>query len=271
MIEVRNTAFGLEDLHRLVYVDWNSPDSPLWLHGALPLDALGGAWFFTNARILLNAIGDEDGVPLTQNGNLIRAFVLRMVDQMKWPLSHMETNRRYYTKALDEERAFPLHVLRVVCQNGRLLLKRGRKLRITSRARSLLADDQAGALFRHLFVAFFQDFNLAYLDRCHEFPGIQQTAAVILWRLQQVVQEWIEVKKLPDQVLLPPVRQEIEALRNPHLQFDEAPLLLGLRILAPLTWFGLIEVTEPAEEFMFWESRRVRKTPLFDRFLQFEF
>ncbi len=54
-------------------------------------------------------------------------------------------------------------------------------------------------------------------------------------------------------------------LRNP----DRAPpVLLVLRLLQPLRWFGLVECR--GEDATLTDHGEWRKTPMFDRFVQFD-
>src|SRR5205085_2165375 len=160
--------------------DWTSPKGPLRLSAGLGLANLAEAEFFMNARLFLTALVEKDGAATTATGNLNRVFVGRMFDRLKLPSVSRESIRRC-CKVLNEHDLWALHLARVISECARLVARRKKRFHVTKAGRALLPDDQAGALYRALFLAYFRRFDFRYFQ-LREVSGIQRTAAAILWR-----------------------------------------------------------------------------------------
>jgi len=60
-----------------------------------------------------------------------------------------------------------------------------------------------------LFLAYFRRFDLHYDFHLRDVPGIQQTIAVIFWRLDTVARDWKPVRGLTPEILLPGVLNQL--------------------------------------------------------------
>lgn len=125
----------------------------------------------------------------------------------------------------------------------------------------------AGRLFSLLFKTFFRRFNLAYLDRLSDSPMVQEMAAYYLFRLSRFGENWMLLRSVMDEIMLPWALPEDEGPYR-HLKEDA---LLHHRLIAPLESFGLLEKRNipgngRTDSFNLLE---IRKTPLFDRFITF--
>ena len=127
--------------------------------------------FFVNARIFLKALADEGGAEATATGNLNRAFVGRMFERMELPPIYRETTR-HVCKVINELDLRTLHITRIVCDCAGLVKRRKKRFALTPLGRRLLPDEQAGALFRALFIAHFRTFDLSYDFQLRDVPGI---------------------------------------------------------------------------------------------------
>jgi hypothetical protein len=250
----------------LLTADWDNPAGPLRLNNNLALPELAHSPFFLNARCLLRVLGAAGGTPSTTAGNLNRAFVWRMFGLMALHNEYRESFRHHY-KALNEQELNPLHLPRVVCECGKLIAKRNKRFTVTRRGCDLLPDDQAGALYRQLFIAHFRQFNLGYRYPVRDVPGIQQTMAVILWRLSCVARDWTPVLGLAKQVLILPVYDQLLAARVSEYDTD-AWILAGYAI-NPLLDFGLIEKQKAGDWPGCDDKDHIRVTALFRRFITF--
>jgi hypothetical protein len=140
---------------------------------------------------------------------------------------------------------------------------------VTRKGRELLREDRAGALYHHLFDTMFRQFNLAYLTRVDEVPGIQETFPYELYRIAQLpLEQAHEIDDLVPVVLLPVVREEIAEYAS---SVDTPRWLLKNFLLRPLEGFGLVEIVAgkrkpPSVDLM----NRVRRLPLFDAFIRFD-
>ncbi|MEO0080624.1 MAG: hypothetical protein ABIK44_08125 [candidate division WOR-3 bacterium] len=253
----------------LLSCDWCSADSPLRLRDDLSLDQVGSTRFFDQARRFLRLMVENDGAPLTPGGWLKRAYVARLLEHLEWPRGFIAPLRSCFRK-IDESDVKPLKIINSVCQLGNLVRKRRGRLYVPRTVLPLLEDDRAGQLYHRLFLTFFRKFNLDNLWGFAQTPLLQDTIAILLWRLTIVAREWVPLHRIPDELLLGPVWNEIIA-QEEKFQLD----LLFHRVLEPLAWFGLLECTPELREIEFDITKdlrdlRLRKRPLFDQFIQFQ-
>lgn len=253
-----------DQVHRLLEAEWGEPGSAVRLDPTVELEALEHARTLVSARRFLRALQDDGGTRATRAGNLNRAFVAEMVEELSWRPGFREELRRW-NKVVDEGDARPLHILRVLLEEAGLAALRKGTFRATGKARDLLAEERAGALFALLFRTHFRVLNLAYLDRAAPAPGFQDCAAVALYRFGALDPAWRTPAELVGQLLLPAVRDQIPIRAG----WDPAALILQTRLLDPLEGFGLAELRESPGPTPHLPTRRFRRTPLFGRFLGF--
>ena len=257
-----------EVLPGLMAADWENNTGAIRFRRDIPLVELSGARVFSNARLFLSAVGDRGGVAATQTGNLQRSVVAEMVRILEWPNAYMEEIRSHF-KVINELDAWPLHIIRIICEHGGLLQRRKSKFSVTKIGGGLLADEKAGELYRRLFIGCFRHVNLDYFCRfAEDFDDIQHTFAVILWRLGDLAADWVSTKELIPRILLPAVLNDIE---DRCIRRDNIPYIVTGHVYRPLNWFGLMEHDSEDPEHVFWEKCLIRKTPLFDRFIEFAF
>jgi len=254
-------------LQRLVDTDWESADSLVQLRDDLPFERVGSTRFYDQTRLFLRLVVESDGAPLTTLGGwLKRAYVARMMEQMQWPREYIESMRDMFKK-VDEYDAKPLDIIRTVCESGNFVRRRRDRLYVPRTIHALLKDAQAGRLYRRLFQTFFRSFSLNYLYGGRETPLLQQSIAVILWRLHIKAGNWISLRLLPDEVLVDQVKRELAASDSfPNMELHT----LYHRVVEPLMWFGLLEADrEPERRHSLNVETRFRKTPLLDEFIHF--
>ena len=253
-------------LRYLLAARWELPGGPIQFSDALALKELAEAPLFLNARLLLETLAADGGTPATATGNLNRVFVRRMFDAMTLPKPFRESTLRV-CKVINEPDVWRLHEARIVCGCAGLLGCRKKRFSVTKLGRELLAEERAGELYRKLFIAYFRNYNLEYQFRLRSVPGIQETMAVILWRLDAVARDWTPVSGLPEQVLLPSVHQQLRAtMISPH---DKEEWILSGYVLNALCDFGLIELKNPGELPGIDEKDHIRLAPLWSRFITF--
>jgi hypothetical protein len=249
----------------LLVANWMSPGGPFRLSADLGLADLAEAEFFLNARLFLRALVEEDGAATTATGNLNRVFVGRMFERLNLPSVSRESIRRY-CKVVNEHDLWALHLARIISEFARLVARRKKRFHVTKAGRVLLPDDQAGALYCALFVAYFRRFDLSY-GQLRDVPGIQATVAAILWRFDDLAQDWTPVGGLARCILLPGVLHEMhEAMTYPY---DTEEWILISYILNPLLDFGLIETKKKGEWPGVTEKDHIRVTGLWKKFIRF--
>jgi hypothetical protein len=254
-------------LGSLLVADWESPTGPMAFSPNLALIDLADATFFQNTRLLLAALAAKQGTPATATGNLTRAFVGSLFDRVILSAANRDSIR-HVCKVVNEHDVWPLHLARVVAECARLVARRNKRFQLTRAGKELLPDDQAGALYRRLFLAYFRKFDLHYDFHLRDVPGIQQTLAVILWRLDSVAGDWTPVCGLASQILLPGVFKELHAaMVSPY---DKEEWILGGYVLEPLFDIGLLERKRRSEWTLVTKDDEIRTTALWRKFIHFE-
>jgi len=254
-------------LPRLLQADWESPTGPMRLSASLTLSDLADATFLHNARRFLAALDEAGGTPATATGNLNRVFVRQMFDRLILSQTFREMTL-HVSKVLNEQDVWVLHVVRIVSECAGLVARRRQRFQLTRAGRACLPDTQAGTLYRKLFLAHFRKFDLHYDFHLRDVPGIQQTLAVILWRLDNVARDWAPVRGLAAQVLLPGVLNELHAaMAFPH---DTEEWILGGYVFLPLLDLGLLERRPRTEWTLFTKDDEIRTTALWRKFIHFD-
>ncbi|MFO7651155.1 MAG: hypothetical protein R6X13_07465 [bacterium] len=256
-------------LERLLRSDWESGDSTIRLAADITPEEVESTLLLDQTRKYLGFVAECGGVELTPNDWLKLAVVKQMVERLDWAQRELEPMRPF-VKRVTERNVRPLGAMRSVCEVAGLVRYRRDVMYVPRRVLPLLVREQGGTLYRRLFLALFRQGNLSELYAPQEqTPLFDQSMAVVLWRLGTVARDWIAVNRLSDEVLLESVYQE--AVRAAGLP-EVADSLLWHRAIEPLVWFGLLECDVESSGRFWFELRskaRVRKTPLFDRFIKF--
>jgi hypothetical protein len=252
-------------VHKLIYSKWDNDDCPIKFNKNLSLDDLNKSIFFRNTRLFLNTIISSGGAPATATGNLSRKFVTLMFEEME--LGNKYRKRiTTYNKVLNETDVFPLHLIKIICEQGDLIHLRSKKFHVRKLFLELLSDENAEELYYLLFRTFYEVFFLGYLDRFPEFDSLQGTINYTLYQLSVICNDFVPVKNMFEKIVLPAVQEEI---RQEPVITREIGWLLQSRILEPLINFGLIEgkikKSKHVEDIV-----KVRKSPLYDKFMSFE-
>jgi hypothetical protein len=185
-----------------------------------------------------------------------------MLDRMTWPDGYLEHLHAVH-KVINEQDVFPLHIIRIILDlSGLLVLKNG-VFSASNKGKQLLREDRAGVLYHALFKAHFQLMNLDYLDRMPSMPGFQDTIPYSLFMLSKIGAGWKRTNDLARELLLPPVKAEME-----NTGF-EVHWFLSNRLFRPLQDFGLLEHRDLLDQQKRPGLDLVRKTTLFDSFVSF--
>ena len=252
---------------RLLQTDWESATGPMRLSASLTLSDLGDAPFLQHTRVLLAGLATDQGTPATATGNLNRAFVGKLFDRLALAKPYRDSIRSV-CKVINEQDLWPLHLARVVAELAHLVTRRNKRFQLTRAGQELLTDDQAGALYRRVFLAYFRRFDLQYDFRFRKVPLIQQSMAVILWRLDTVAREWSPMRGLARQILMQSVFGQLHAAMTfPH---DTEEWILAGYVLEPLFDLGLIERKSRSKFTAFEKADHIRTSALWRKFISFE-
>lgn len=254
-------------LRELMKSDWNDPRGALYVNTTLTADDVAGAGLYLASRLLLERLRAAGKVKATSSrGNLPRALVRALLPLLPLPLLRREVYERHY-RVMNEEDIPLLHQVRVACEAAQLLRKQGGYFRLTRRGAALLDPARAGELYGALFTAFFRRLSLAYFDRLPEYPGIQDTLPILLWRLKDTANDWTSLENLCKATLVPGLWKEIAA--DEDRWHGGRGLTLDARVWRHLAYFGLLE-SQPAEPSpLAAMPKAYRITPLFKKALKF--
>lgn len=243
---------------------------PLRLAEGLCLEELEGSAFLGNARLFLHRLAETGGAGATTAGNLKRAFVAELLEVMRWREGYLEDLHRM-NRVVNEDDAWPLHVLRVNLEIAGLVKLRKGTFSITKRGREMAAPQAAGRLNAHLFRCYFGDFNLEYGHGGHDGPSLQPAVPLLLWLIGVRARDWISVGELA-RLVLPGRPGDFAPDERPTWSGEAAGL--EYKLLMPLSDFGVLERRKLGGEAERWrrtqEDTQVRTTPLFEGFLDFD-
>ncbi len=99
-------------------------------------------------------------------------------------------------------------------------------------------------------------------------PELQSTFPAVLWRLTHLYTDWAQVGGIAEKVLLPEIQKKLTETAPAILSAD---WLVCCYFCQPLEDFGLIERKKGKSVFGIGEDDTIRLTPLFDRFIKFNF
>ena len=247
--------------------EWQNDAFPMRLNDRLPLLQLQSSSLLMNSRVVLHEILKAGRVKATSAGNLNRKTTHKILSKyitIKSPglFPDIDTNK------FNEQHIFDIHKPRVLMQlSGLLRLKKG-YFHVTKKGAEMFKEESAGELYSTLFRIHFTKYNISYLDRLPDCNELQKSIAYTFYRLSKCANDWIDVEKIPQEILMPAV---IKAIRINTPQYDWTLGIISLRVLEPLEEFGLIELEYAPDEHGVNTLKRVRKTPLFDMFMSFDF
>jgi hypothetical protein len=249
----------------LTHLPWEDSNFPIKFNKNIELSQLKNSAFFNNTTILLTTLLElKDKDTATAKRNLNRKVVQAVFDSLVLD-SEARADILRFNKVINEDDVMPLNVVRIVCEEAKLILCRKKKFLVSSRGKELLHNDKAGQLYYQLFHTYFKKFNTGYVDRLPAFDCVQHTIGYSFYRLSRIADEFVDMEELFDKIFLPAVRSEIRKKLPPVLKVK---WLVQSRIVGPLTGFGLLECRYKEEGGR--EIVAVRKTKLFDRFIRWE-
>lgn len=250
----------------LIHRNWMGPEPVILLSDSLAIEELSNAPLLLNTRLLLQILVDEGPVKLTANGRFTRKCLYRFLETFHFPPGFVAILLRY-SKAVNETDVRPLATLRIVTQLAGLVRTAHGRMSITRKGVQMLKEENAGALFRLLFMTFFDKFNIACQDRMMEVDEIQATAPHMFYILSQKAATWRDAKELAHEVLIPLAEDAVP----PNEHWDLPAALVTSRIFSSLERFGLLEGRNSnVEDGTFIAPDQYRKSPLFDRFFTFD-
>lgn len=224
---------------------------------------IAGSAVARNTLILLRKTIECGGLPLTTTGNLSRAVVREMREQIDWP-GYDQADAFRFHKVINEPDFLPLLMVRLLAEAAKLVrIQRGR-LVATPLGKSILSDARQGALPAILFHLSFWHMDFGYFGRGLLGTWPQADIGIVLWSLSVSASDWQSSEKLT----------RLCTILEPAMilgTWDRASYAREARILRPLLWFGLLEHrSEKIANSRFGEHHFYRKAAYFDRMLAFD-
>jgi hypothetical protein len=257
-----------DQVQQLLSGDWFTWGA-LRLNRQLTVEDVGDAPLFADARTLLSYVAAEQPIKETPAKNLPRVHVAQLLSRLRTTQPRGVARKFVDPPPKNEEDVVWLPELRHVLAFAGLLTRR-KGLRLSTRGRSLLADERAGELYALLFHTLFRTLNLAVFDRLDRYRGLQSTVAFSFYKLRTAARDWRTADDLGRDAWLPTAREPLTDWEITH-QFDWAPLAFARRVLEPLVEFGLLHERRSPTEDEWRELVEYRLSPLYNRFLRFEF
>lgn len=151
-------------------------DSIITFRNDLPSSLFKKVPFFNCVKYLLNIIKRENEIKLTPSGNLPNKFVKELYDK-KFILDDF-TPETKNIKSFKETEIRSIHLSKVICYVAKLVKTQKNSILLTKLGQEIIKDDFE--LLKILFVNFYKDYNLSYMDSYPEFDFSQVSPFFLL-------------------------------------------------------------------------------------------
>ncbi|MEQ1938224.1 hypothetical protein ABMA46_08215 [Mesorhizobium sp. CN5-321] len=234
----------------------------IMLNESLGASDLSGSPMAINGMKVLIRAAENGGITLTKSGAFYRKFVTWAAEDFQWP--GYETEELYaLNKVLNEQDFIPLSIMHELMIGARLLRHTKGKALTMKAGKAMIGDH--GALQAELFDTYFLALDHGAYERFpidHDDPDFVHFLGVAHNRLD----DWVPLTELAGWCL------PIDMITNYRFSpLEDACYYLLSRLVRPLLWLGMIERYPGVERYPAFHDLRYRKTPLYDRFLHFNF
>jgi hypothetical protein len=251
-------------MHRLLHFPFSSPEilsfDP-FPEGASEAPAL------RLFLLLAEALG-ETGVKLTAKGNIPPKICDAIA--LSWWGPEIYARQTRYGGIRTQDDFHEIGIIRILGEEGGLLLKRKGRLSVTAKCRKIRKTHGEAGVFSLLFDIYVRRFNWAYRDRYEPLPFIQESFAFALFLLKRMGEEWRPAEEYQEAYVraFPALLEEIP--ESPYRSREKtAGRVFFLRSLERFAFFFGLAEQDPLPDPFDNVTYRIRKTPLLDRLVRF--
>jgi hypothetical protein len=181
----------------------HAPDSRITLSHDSDLDFRQVSPLMRNTIRLVDQCDATNGLKLTAKGNLSRAVVAEFISVLDWPAFDLE-GALALNKVINETDLWPLHFVRELAQEMKLVRRYKGQLQATKQGRQLVGGENGRELHAELFRTLLWHINLAYFDGFPIQGWPQSEIGVSLWSSSVSAHAWSKRETLtrlstPDQ------------------------------------------------------------------------
>jgi hypothetical protein len=256
-----------DQVHRMLNFPFDTPDlfdfpETLTIEPKVPILAL--------VRSITDAI-DDKGLKATAKGNLPQKLCREAASRYLSELP--EDDIQHLFSVNKEEDCADLHVTRLILELAGLLRKTKGRFYLTRKYHQLVTQSGLTRLYPVIFKTCCTQFNWGYRDRYQEIPFIQQSFLFTLYLLSCHGENWKPFSFYEDRFLqaFPMVCDEVEPETFITAE-DQIRNCYSTRTLERFLHFmGLARVERIASKKPFSREYRIRKTPLMDEVVRFNF
>ncbi len=200
---------------------------------------------------------------------------MTLLDNGVWPQGYVQDVKKF-NKTINEEDAFELHELRLVCELAKIFRKYKGRLITVKKNQNLLKQDKVSELYARLLTTWFREFNFAYRMGYEE----------VLRDFQQQIPYYLyKFSKMPDRQSLEQIAKDI-VFPTPEWSFFDSEqaesnrlryrgMFLETFMFRILNYFGLVEIdkSKSDKDLLLADNENIfiTKTQLFYDVIRFNF
>lgn len=253
------------ELVELVTSDWTEGMNMLYLRPDISFDGLNKPFFLQNTLVFMDELQQQNGFDLTPSEYLKRKHVEALMERMIWPEGYIEEVRKY-NKVFNEDNVWLLHTLRVLLDIAGLIRKSKGKYVPVKKRLHLFESGNEGALYQHIFDTYYKQMNMGFLTNSGGAELIQESTPYILYSMRRLNNDWHRISYIVDVCLLDVVKMDF--LNRKQFEFQTPEKELYWLFLKSAELFGLVEVEHKITDKFRSDPVKMKKTPLFDRFIE---
>lgn len=144
-------------------------DSIITFRNDLPGNLFKKVPFFNSVKYLLSMIKRENEIKLTSSGDLPNKFVKELYDKNFISDDFISDSKDI--KSFKETEIRSIHLSKVICYVAKLVKTQRGSISLTRLGKEIIKDDFE--LLKILFISFYKDYNLSYMDSYPEFDFSQ--------------------------------------------------------------------------------------------------